>query len=253
MKLNSEINSGEVLHKVFFDQSCHTCYMRGHTCTTHISISIVVQRREDIQGAVTSGSTDHLLLPADKIIGASEMDGLAIVLLKIILLSWEPALELPHGVFEIKTEMGSFSIAVAHSRLILPHYCRPKLLLLMMKHCLSENGIYPRWIKTCNLPVDPDLWNHLPFPRPTDTLFVLLPFSKSASAGRFTGNKLTVITLPHLPSRPFTSNMLIIIIIDEIAEMESSTVEVSDQTTIWFSTKKVLMTISKILLSPQVD
>ena len=38
-----------VLHKVFFDQSCHTCYMRrGHACTTHISVGIIIQRRKDI-------------------------------------------------------------------------------------------------------------------------------------------------------------------------------------------------------------
>ena len=38
-----------VLHKVFFNQGCNTCYVRwGHTSTTHIPVGIVIQRREDI-------------------------------------------------------------------------------------------------------------------------------------------------------------------------------------------------------------
>ena len=38
-----------MLHKVFFYQGCNPCHVRrGHTCTTQISVGIVIQRREDI-------------------------------------------------------------------------------------------------------------------------------------------------------------------------------------------------------------
>ena len=38
-----------VLHKIFFYQGCNTRHVRrGHTSTTHISVGIVIQRREDV-------------------------------------------------------------------------------------------------------------------------------------------------------------------------------------------------------------